>query len=76
MSPSYEICNHPLIRKYGYDTFGIICEAWYWKDNLNEANEEELWKIFALIQASDLVNYRYWYRKEVFEFRKYKQKTN
>lgn len=73
VSPSYEICNHPLIRKYGYDTFGSLCEAWYWSDNLSQASETELWKIYALIQASSLANYQYWYDKEVYEFRKYKR---
>jgi hypothetical protein len=73
VSPSYDICNHPIIRKYGYDTFGSICEAWYWRDNLSEASEEELWKIYALIQASWLANYEYWYHKEECEFRKYKR---
>lgn len=56
--PSYEICNHPLIRKYGYDTFGSICENWYWKDNLSEATELELWKIYALIQADWAATYK------------------
>lgn len=72
-SPSYGLCNHPLIRKYGYDTFGSICEAWYWNDNLSEASEEELWKIYAMIQADWLINYEYWYNREVYEFRKYKK---
>lgn len=72
-SPGYEICNHPLIRKYGYDTFGSINEAWYWNDNLSEASELELWQIYALIQASDAVKYQYWYRKEMYDFRKYKR---
>jgi hypothetical protein len=71
--PSYELSSHPLIRKYGYDTFGSICEAWYWNDNLSEASEEELWKIYALIQADWLSNYEYWYHKEQYEFRKYKR---
>ena len=73
VSPSYEICNHPLIRKYGYDTFGSICEAWYWNDNLSEVSEQDLWKIYALIQASWLSKYEYWYHKEQYEFRKYKR---
>jgi hypothetical protein len=73
VSPSYEMCNHPLIRKYGYDTFGSVCERWYWKDDLSEASEEELWKIYALIQADWLAKYSYWYNKEVYEFRKYKK---
>lgn len=73
VSPSYDICNHQLIRKYGYDTFGSVCERWYWKDNLNEATEEDLWKIYALIQADWLAYYVYWYHKEVYEFRKYKR---
>ncbi len=73
--PSYEMANHPLIRKYGYDTFGSICEAWYWKDNLMDATEEELWKIYALIQADWLVQYEYMYSKEVYEFRKYKREN-
>ena len=72
-SPSYEMCNHPLIRKYGYDTFGSICECWFWHDNLSEATEEELWKIYALIQADWLATYEYWYRREVYEFRKYQK---
>lgn len=75
VSPGYDICNHPLIRKYGYDTFGSIYERWYWNDNLSEASEEELWKIYALINTSSLVNYYYWYRKEVYEFRKYKKEN-
>lgn len=74
-SPSYEMCNHPLIRKYGYDTFGSIYEVWYWKDNLSEATELELWQIFGLIQADWLANYEYWYRKEEYEFRKYKREN-
>lgn len=72
-SPSYEMSQHPLIRKYGYDTFGTIYEGWYWKDNLSQASELELWKIFALIQADWLKKYEYMYDKEVYEFRKYKR---
>lgn len=71
--PSYDICNHPLIKKYGYGTFGATCENWYWDDNIINASEEELWKIFALIKASDAANYRYMYQKEVYEFRKFKR---
>lgn len=74
-SPSYDLCNHPLIRKYGYDTFGSIYEAWYWKDELNEATETELWQIYALIQADWLNHYQHWYRKEEYEFRKYKREN-
>lgn len=71
--PSYEICNHPLITKYGYGTFGMACEMWYWNDNLSEASELELWKIFALIKASDSSKYQYWYDREVYEARKNKK---
>lgn len=71
--PSYEICNHPLITKYGYGTFGCAIELWYWNDNLSEASEEELWKIYGLIQADWKTEFYYLYNKEVYEFRKYKR---
>jgi hypothetical protein len=76
VSPSYNLCRHPLIRKYGYDTFGSVCEMWYWHDNLSEATEEELWKIYALIQSDWLAKYEYWYRQEEYEFRKYKRENS
>lgn len=72
--PSYSIANHPLIKKYGYDTFGNICEAWYWKNSLNEASELELWKIYALIQSQDKLDYEYYYRK--LEHEKYMKQKN
>ena len=71
--PSYELSNHPLIDRYGYGTFGSVCEKWYWNDNLSEVSDGELWKIFALIQADWLSKYEYWYNNEVYEFRKYKR---
>jgi hypothetical protein len=73
VSPSYELCNNPLIRKYGFDTFGSICEVWYWNDELAKATNEELWKIYGMIQADWLSQYEYWYHKEVYEFRQFKR---
>lgn len=74
-SPSYSLCTHPLMKKYGYDTFGSICEAWYWDDNLSDATQEELWKMYALIQSDWAMRYRYMYDMEVYEFRKYKKEN-
>lgn len=71
--PSYELTIHPLIKKYGYGTFGMIVERWYWRDNLSEASELELWQILALIKADEAEQYKYWYKKEVYEFRQFKR---
>lgn len=68
-TPSYDLVNNPLISKYGYGTFGMICEAWYWK-GLEDATELELWKIYGLIKGDESNYYRYQYDKEVYEHRK------
>jgi len=66
-TPTYELSTLPLFKKYGYDTFGSICEGWYWGDNLKEATELELWKMFAMCSADWGNTYKYWYYEKEYQ---------
>jgi hypothetical protein len=80
--PDQEWCSDLFWNKYGRCFFGIG-DGYDWNENaLNNASDEELWKILALCSTNWYKKYRKWYEEaskrlqKVYEFARECRKYN
>lgn len=66
----YEYWGDELFNKYGYGVGGIY-EYWNWNIDLQNAEEEHIWKMIALCSIHWENFYHYSYDKQVKEHRDY-----